>query len=837
MSESIPKKPDPSAPSRFDRLRREGIDAVQELSGRLWTDYNLHDPGVTILEQLCYALTESIYRSEFPVEDWLTRDDGTIDFDRQALYPPQRIFPSRPITVMDYRKAILDSVPEIDNVWLQPIENESDAGLYRMLIKVGADVDADRRDAIAAAARRMYLGSRNLCEDLDAVIVLDPIECRLIAEIDITGARDPNHIAADIYHRCALALAKHVTVHSHEACANRGMSFEHLFDGPPMQHGVLDERDLVETAEGCATVGSEDVDVDDVVALLTTHMFAIVTAIEGVHHIRTIALDVDRSAMARLRGTVNPELAMHLAVPTEQARSTVTLIKHGRALPLSLHKMRMRYDELQFQYRSARFAVDDLDRVVALPAGQVRSFLDYTSIQHQFPTVYGISACGVPDSAAADVKARALQLRTYLLLFEQLLANYAANLHAARTLFSLDDEPRQSYWYRALTDATIPGIERVYTRTPTAILHELITSGYDACNYHERKSRLLDYLLALYGEKFSQFSLRHFNVYYADEDIDEVILRNKRELLQSLVEMSQHRTSGFCYQEAAWNTGNVAMLKKKVSLLLGVRYWDTRSFTDVFIEHGLELVTDEQAFRIQEGVGALEYVDVDDIDARTVSPFETPPPDISAGKRAQHLFRDILFLKHNIVSESILRHGIDLNRYRVGSTGRSGLYQIAFHPHDRGQWMYLASYPTKEEAMGTVNDLRALLTALNRESEGLHLVEHILLRPHRSDPSGIAPRDFYAFRISVIFPRWTARFHNREFRMLAEETVRLNCPAHIVPQCYWLDFEAMEAFELLYKAWLHYRCAEHPRIQELDMAARQLTEFLLDLPVANTSSL
>ena len=40
----------------FVALRSLGIDYTQALSGRVWTDYNLHDPGVTILEQLCLSL-------------------------------------------------------------------------------------------------------------------------------------------------------------------------------------------------------------------------------------------------------------------------------------------------------------------------------------------------------------------------------------------------------------------------------------------------------------------------------------------------------------------------------------------------------------------------------------------------------------------------------------------------------------------------------------------------------------------------------------------------------------------------------------------------------------
>ena len=45
-------------------LRQEGIRHLERLAGPLWTDFNAHDPGITILEQLCYALTDLAYRNK-----------------------------------------------------------------------------------------------------------------------------------------------------------------------------------------------------------------------------------------------------------------------------------------------------------------------------------------------------------------------------------------------------------------------------------------------------------------------------------------------------------------------------------------------------------------------------------------------------------------------------------------------------------------------------------------------------------------------------------------------------------------------------------------------------
>ena len=40
----------------FEKLRKEGIEYIAQLSGKIWTDHNIHDPGITILEMLCFKL-------------------------------------------------------------------------------------------------------------------------------------------------------------------------------------------------------------------------------------------------------------------------------------------------------------------------------------------------------------------------------------------------------------------------------------------------------------------------------------------------------------------------------------------------------------------------------------------------------------------------------------------------------------------------------------------------------------------------------------------------------------------------------------------------------------
>ena len=87
----------------FESLRSEAIKLIQQLSGHVWTDYNLHDPGITVLEQLLYAISDLIYRTEFAIEDYLASEDGSIDLEAQGLHEPAEIFSCRATTRRDYR--------------------------------------------------------------------------------------------------------------------------------------------------------------------------------------------------------------------------------------------------------------------------------------------------------------------------------------------------------------------------------------------------------------------------------------------------------------------------------------------------------------------------------------------------------------------------------------------------------------------------------------------------------------------------------------------------------------------------------------------------------------
>lgn len=101
----------------FNFLRKKALQYIQDLASSTWTDHNIHDPGITILEALCYALSDVGFRMNFSTPDLLCDENG--NYLSKSFYKPQEILPSHAVTIADFRKILLD-LPNIKNAWLTP---------------------------------------------------------------------------------------------------------------------------------------------------------------------------------------------------------------------------------------------------------------------------------------------------------------------------------------------------------------------------------------------------------------------------------------------------------------------------------------------------------------------------------------------------------------------------------------------------------------------------------------------------------------------------------------------------------------------------------------------
>lgn len=104
----------------FQFLLDEGLQYVEKLGNKFWTDYNPHDPGVTILDTLAFGITELGYRADFDIKDVLTNEDGLIK--NNTFFSAATIFSNAALTEIDYRKLLID-IEGVANAWVIATQN------------------------------------------------------------------------------------------------------------------------------------------------------------------------------------------------------------------------------------------------------------------------------------------------------------------------------------------------------------------------------------------------------------------------------------------------------------------------------------------------------------------------------------------------------------------------------------------------------------------------------------------------------------------------------------------------------------------------------------------
>ncbi|HET8736301.1 MAG TPA: hypothetical protein VFM69_06865, partial [Pricia sp.] len=122
----------------FKFLREQGIANIQELAGDIWTDYNLHDPGITVLEVLCYALTDLSYRTEQLRNAFRSKVPIADSFKKKYLFEYEELIPSLPVTANDYESFIENNHEAVISAWVTPFplmeENEIVKGGYEVSV-------------------------------------------------------------------------------------------------------------------------------------------------------------------------------------------------------------------------------------------------------------------------------------------------------------------------------------------------------------------------------------------------------------------------------------------------------------------------------------------------------------------------------------------------------------------------------------------------------------------------------------------------------------------------------------------------------------------------------
>lgn len=181
----------------YTKLQRQTLAEVQRMSGKVWTDYNAHDPGVTLADITNYALAELDYKLDFGVVDSLTEAGKPFDAARFGLFPPVDVYTTSPVTEDDYRRMLLATVPGLENA---DVHCDPETGAYTIRVLL-SPFDGSNGDETVRQVKEAFHSRRNLCERLDKVEIIRPDTLDFEAELEIEPGEDATEVLARIYGR------------------------------------------------------------------------------------------------------------------------------------------------------------------------------------------------------------------------------------------------------------------------------------------------------------------------------------------------------------------------------------------------------------------------------------------------------------------------------------------------------------------------------------------------------------------------------------------------------------------------------------------------------------
>lgn len=783
---TITKAP-PAHPSLdFHLLRQEGIKHFQRLSGHLWTDHNTHDPGITIWEHLCYALTDLGYRMQMDLKDILAykATDSFEDFFTTA-----EILSTAPVSLRDYRKLIID-VPGVRNAWIEPADNQTPLyfdpdentiitqrnppeatsrlekieikGLYRVLLAgEGTGVESE-------VARRLH-ANRSLGMDFTAIQLMPKESISLEMDIEIEEVEDGVELLGEILYKLDAYVSPQISFYTMFELLEEGKTYEEIFDGPRLEHGFIKDEELDRFQRKTALYASD--------------IIQEVMDVEGVGVVRGLTM---------VAGTKREKWVLNLAenyTPEFQAMiSSIRFFRGGLEIKVDQSKA-IEYATQKKQAFSNRAAVDGgYDRKVQ--GGRARQLQAYESVQHHFPENYGIGERGLSANASPERRGQAKQLKAYLVFFEQILVNLLSqNAHSAR-LFSFHSEQNRSYYAQSLR-GSIRELGTVLN-DPSSYRNRLESITESPLDGLKRKKRFLNHILARFGEQFTEYSLVLFgaisdaNGQPSELDIASIEVNTRKTFLQEYPEISSKRHLGFNYtsQSSSWDTEEVSGLKRRIARLLGLRNVNRTNIT--YLSDGFTIEPEEQ------GDGSIIYSWVFEHEDMRMRSHR----DYANEEMAQ------------IALQQFIQLAADPANYRITPSGRGLRLEddagiIARRDNLRDQ---AASESLRDDLVSFFSE-----TYPQGSPENFHMLEHILLRPILGQVIPVAtqqlldkvPRkDPYSLQVSFILPNWNRRFRDPEFRAYTEQLIRREAPAYLSIFIHWMDWGQMANFENGYRQWL-----------------------------------
>ncbi|GAL33654.1 response regulator receiver (CheY-like) modulated diguanylate cyclase/phosphodiesterase [Vibrio maritimus] len=290
--------------------------------------------------------------------------------------------------------------------------------------------------------------------------------------------------------------------------------------------------------------------------------------------------------------------------------------------------------------------------------------------------------------------------------------------------------------------------------------------------YPQRKGRIFDYLIALYGERYPDTLHRAFNPYYSDEELEQRLLALKQRYIRHIATITNQRGVG----DNLFDHNHRGGYSERLGMLLGLMGNDnlqlsgqSAGVSPTITEYLLNVVSDKD-YRSSD-IGKTALFELQSAVELLMTSLPEPNKLVSLSiQQKRQLRASVYAISGQTLPESLLQFGVDHRRYRILQNGQEGEFRLLFDMggDDPQRWLYIAKYNRQDKLVRFCEWLQAWLIELNQRSETLYVVEPLTLRSVAADSLETNSIDDLANRLCIVLPGFSARHQNSLFQQQAE---------------------------------------------------------------------
>ncbi|CAI1561281.1 hypothetical protein [Serratia entomophila] len=581
----------------FDTLWATVQAALAVYAGQRWSARDEDDPGVTLLQAFAYGVSDVSYRHTLPLTDLLTEKnrhsppatppsqtgEPITNLEHDGIFAPEFgpewALTSSPVTLDDYRRAILDLT--VDGVFCfrdVQIDVMSDGdsyqyhynpnnyafqfggteekhqvgGQYWLAVTLTPGVDENKARSVLDTYLKTH---RNLCEKEmvpQTFVMVDnqTPNVQLFLDDDLPEGEEMVQVVAQALWAINQALLPAPVREQAGSRLARGETAEQVYVGPRLEYGWLSplppKRKMVNGVLAADSVQGQ---------VLSSAVVGVVPGINAVKWDASIDSEITVPENQQVQLWVDNDLEEYLQGywdgKLQSPGQYIQLYKRGQRVAETLWEEKV-VEAYNLLNQAAPRATKDFAQPV--PNGRNRNPGFYRTVGASLPPVYGLQQA--KDDFAGDYDAK--HLLQFLRPFEQLLANRADQLKKLPRMLAFDGrDPDAVLWGAAQwpQESDDPlAFEQTKKVLGDLLLDKLNAEIVSQSQDNEKELAMLNYLLGYFGEHRAPRALNATNK------------AEFRHVQQGFL----RQVTRLAYERASISISRVSALQRKVAARLGV---------------------------------------------------------------------------------------------------------------------------------------------------------------------------------------------------------------------------------------------------------------------------